>query len=117
MKTLIAVCIMLATIVSVWWWTLAHIHESAEQMALYRTQIAGLQEQVKKTEEALARVEGLRNEIAEVRRENQNRLLEAMGLYGNDRLDYLERLLREDAQRRAAGAPVAPTAGANGAVH
>lgn len=86
-------------------------------MALYRTQIAGLQAQVQKTEEALAKVEGLRNEIAEVRRENQNRLLEAMGLYGNDRLDYLERLLREDAQRRATGATVAPAAGANGAVH
>lgn len=108
---------MLATIVSVWWWTLAHIHESAEQMTLYRLQIADLQKQVAKTEEALAKVEGLQKEIAEVRRENQNRLLEAMGLYGNDRLDYLERLLREDAQRRAYGAPAAPATGVNGAVH
>ena len=113
MKTLIAVCIMLATIVGVWWWTLAHIHESAEQMALYRKQITELQVQLKKTEEALARMEGLRNEIAEARRENQNRLLEAMGLHGNDRFDYLERLLRQDACRRAD----APAANPAGAVH
>lgn len=116
MKIFIACVVMLVAIVGCWWYTMNHMRESALLLQRYQQDIEALQIQQQRTEEALAKVEALRNEVAEARRENQSRLMESLGLYGDDRFDYLERLLNEDACRRAAGLPDAAT-GFDGAMY
>lgn len=116
MRLFIVLAVMLAAILGFWWNTLSHINSSAATLAKYQTDIDELQKHVKKTEQALSEIEKLRHEVADAKRENEMRLLEAASFCGNERLDYLERVLNEDACRRALGAGAAPAAGPAGAV-
>lgn len=116
MRMFVVLVVMLAAILGFWWNTWSHINRSAAQLAQYRQDIDTLQKQVAKTEQALSAIEGLRREIAEAKKENEMRLMEAASFCGNERLDYLERMLREDACRRAPGGDAAAPAGAAGAV-
>lgn len=116
MKLFIVMLVMLAAILGFWWWTWTDLRNTSVELAQCRSEVAGLRGQVEKTEKFLLDVEGLRREVEVARQENAAKFLEAMGLYGNERLDYLERMLREDAERRC---PVSssPAYGVAGAVH
>lgn len=116
MRMFIVLVVLLASACAVWWVTRAHLADTERTLAVYRQDIDTLQKQMAKTEQALNAIEGLRNEIAQAKQENELRFLEAANLCGNDRIAYLERMLKEDACRRTANSSAPASGESDGAL-
>lgn len=85
-----------------------HIHRLQEQLAI-------IEKSAKASEKALTDMQAREKEIANARLETDRKLLDAQDFDGVLRYEFYDRLLREDAERRACGNP--PSGGVDDPVH
>lgn len=110
-RLVIIVIILFLGTLGFWWWGLTDYRETASAVANLRIEMEKMKAHVQETERVLAAVESLKVAIQDGRRVSDAALEESQCYIGNERLDRLERLLREDLDRRGSGNAAAGAAG------
>lgn len=99
-RLVLVIIILFIGTLGFWWWGLTDYRETASAVAKLRVEMEKMKAHVQETERVLAAVESLKVAIQDGRRASDAALEESQCYIGNERLDRLERLLREDLARR-----------------
>lgn len=97
----IVLVVLLVGVLGFWWWSLDDYRYTTAAVSKLQDDMKKMQEHVRETERVLAAVDSLKESIKSARSETDVVLQETQCYIGNERLDRLERLLKEDLDRRA----------------
>lgn len=91
---------MFCGVLGFWWWSLDDYRETSAAVALLKEDMIKMQNHVKETERVLAAIESLKDTVQNIRSESNAALEDSKCYIGVERIDRLERLLKQDLDRR-----------------
>lgn len=99
-KLAIVIVVLCLGLLVIWWRTVQDQRDTAAEVMKLRSQMQAMQQHVLESQRLLEALDSLKQEVRDVRAQSNTELEASCRLAGDERLDYLVRLLETDLARR-----------------
>lgn len=111
-RCVVVALVVLAVLAGLYWWMLGDYRDTKVELARLTAKMAVIEKNQRETERIIKALDRLKIEVEDAREETNAQLQDSYDLTGDERLDYLKRLLKEDRDRRNGGSAAGALAGA-----
>lgn len=94
------VVVMFLSVLGMWWYTLTDNRKMGTDLAALQMQMAVMKRHLEESQQMLVAIESIKKEVRNAREQTEKELAASGALAGDERLDYLLRLLEADLARR-----------------
>lgn len=99
-KLAVVIVVMFAAVLFFWWYTLSDYRAMTADMQELQGKMKAMQQHVLESQRLLQALDSLKQEVRDARAQSNMELEDSCRLAGDERLDYLVRLLETDLARR-----------------